>query len=171
MEKLAGAGGGFVNANNKEVGGHRWTGAGGVGESGLDHVARMSPREQHWHLLRDEMADLVERAVQKRAKEAAFEHRGLVQEFWLKDWTHQGLTLNEAAQQVIKGKRDSEWAREWFNGYSMPYLDQSVMSIPGALRALGRAHSLFTPPHLRALTRRPFHRSPPVRSNTYFTSR
>jgi hypothetical protein len=109
---------------------HSWAGAGGVGKKKL---AGKSPQEIHWHLMRDELADLVEQAVQRRAKGSAHEHRAQVQDFWLKDWTHQGMTLAEAAQQVVKLKKDSEWAREWFKGYCEPYLEKSLMSMPGAV--------------------------------------
>ena len=79
----------------------------------------------HWWLQMRDLELAAETAANVRASFEAIEHRRLVQEYWLEDWKHQGLTLDAAAELVGSGRRNAAWAKEWFEGYSAPYLDRT----------------------------------------------
>ena len=79
----------------------------------------------HWWLQMRDLELAAEAAAGVRASFEAIEHRRLVQEYWLEDWKHRGLTLDAAAELVGLGKRNAAWAKEWFKGYSAPYLDRT----------------------------------------------
>lgn len=85
-------------------------------ESGID---------QHWWLQMRDLELAAEAAAKVRASFESIEHRRAVQEYWLEDWKHEGLTLDAAAELVGAGKRNAQWAKKWFKGYSAPYLDRT----------------------------------------------
>ena len=73
-----------------------------------------------------------------RASFEAIEHRRAVQEYWLEDWKHRGPTLDAASELVGAGKKNATWAKEWFKGYSAPYLDRTPpTSVKWPARAWG----------------------------------
>ena len=79
-----------------------------------------------------------ETAAGVRASFEAIEHRRAVQEYWLEDWKHRGLTLDAASELVGAGKKNATWAKEWFKGYSAPYLDRTPpTSVKWPARAWG----------------------------------
>jgi|TARA_B110000971_G_scaffold167627_1_gene171894 hypothetical protein len=84
-----------------------------------------STPDQHWWLQMRDLELAAEAAARVRASFEAIEHRRAVQEYWLEDWKHNGLTLDAASELVGAGKRNARWAKEWFKGYSAPYLDRA----------------------------------------------
>ena len=84
--------------------------------------------EWHWWLQMRDLELAAETAAGVRASFEAIEHRRSVQEYWLEDWKHQGLTLDAAAELVGSGKRNAAWAKSWFEGYSAPYLDRTPLT-------------------------------------------
>jgi len=94
--------------------------AGAAGEAGaaqgtdVASLAGKSAAEVHWQLLRDDLGGAVTAAAHLEAHQAAFEHRERVQDFWLKDWTHEGFTLREAKAQMTKNDTNLSWVQQWF---------------------------------------------------------
>ena len=96
------------------------------GASGKDATSHTShDPDWHWWLQMRDLELAAETAAGVRASFEAIEHRRAVQEYWLEDWKHRGLTLDAAAELVGAGKRNAAWAKEWFKGYSAPYLDRT----------------------------------------------
>ena len=92
----------------------------------------------HWWLQMRDLELAAETAAGVRASFEAIEHRRAVQEYWLEDWKHRGLTLDAASELVGAGKKNATWAKEWFKGYSAPYLDRTPpTSVKWPARAWG----------------------------------
>ena len=78
-------------------------------------LAGKSGAAVHWQLLRDDLGGAVAAAAHLEAHQAAHDHRRLLQEFWLKDWTHQGFTLREASAQLLQNDSQAvSWVQQWF---------------------------------------------------------
>ena len=101
----------------------------------LREIEGADAKETRWRLQRDDLVGAVEEAARRRASAEALDHRRRVQEFWLEDWTHEGLTLHDAAEMVGNGNKSAAWAREWFAGYCEPYLSPRAFSAAGVARA------------------------------------
>ncbi len=109
-----------------------------------DLIAKLGPGTEahdpdwHWWLQMRDLELAAETAAGVRASFEAIEHRRAVQEYWLEDWKHQGLTLDAASELVGAGKKNATWAKEWFKGYSAPYLDRTPpTSVKWPARAWG----------------------------------
>ena len=100
----------------------------------LRDIEGADAKETRWRLQRDDLVGAVEEAARRRASAEALDHRRRVQEFWLEDWTHEGLTLHDAAEMVGNGNKSAAWAREWFAGYCEPYLSPRAFSAAGVAR-------------------------------------
>ncbi|EEH60035.1 uncharacterized protein MICPUCDRAFT_49830 [Micromonas pusilla CCMP1545] len=97
-----------------------------------DEVEGLSAIDVHWRLQREDVVEAAAEAARRRSAFAQHCRREQIQEYWLRDWTHEGKTLGDVNHAILEETMSLPDAKRWFEGFAKPYLDSNSKKITHA---------------------------------------